>query len=110
MSSSSTPQIPNRSQTLSVLRLMNDRVPLLLLRNADEDDGYGGRWLIDGHPVHPAIARYLLDQGCIAETGKTEVGARILRLTEKGCRVREDGQAWWDSLSWWQRLQVVVFG
>ena len=90
MSSSPSP-IPNRVETLRVLRLMGDYEPLLML--AGSDDGYGTRWTLGGQQVQPAIARYLMETGFVAEEGKTQFGARTLALTADGVRFRERGFA-----------------
>lgn len=100
--------IPNRAQTLEVLRLMGSYRPLLMLPGAD--DGYGTRWLLDGQQVQPGIAKYLLDAGFIADDGATEFGARKLLLTESGRHFRDNGLRWWTSLSRLQRLIVIILG
>jgi DNA-binding PadR family transcriptional regulator len=100
--------IPNRAETLQVLRLLGDYESLLMLGEHAED--YGTRWTLGGQQVEPAIARYLLTEGFIAERGRTELGARVFRITPTGQRFREDGVAWWGALRLWQRLKVRVFG
>ena len=100
--------IPNRVETLRVLRLMGDYEPILML--AGIDDGYGTRWTLGGQQVQPAIARYLMEAGFIAESGKTQFGARRLALTADGVRFRERGMAWWASLSFVEKLKVTVLG
>ena len=57
------------------------------------------RWTLGGQQVQPAIARYLMDAGYVAENGKTEFGARTLALTADGGDFRRRGMAWWASLS-----------
>ena len=107
MSSSPSP-IPNRVETLRVLRLMGDYEPLLML--AGSDDGYGTRWTLGGQQVQPAIARYLLEAGFVAENGRTQFGARKLALTADGVRFRDNGVRWWAGLSFLQKLKVTIFG
>lgn len=107
IASGNTP-IPNRAETLKVLRLMGDYAPMLML-GADVD-GYGVRWTIDGQPIQPAIARYLMESAYVADAGKTELGARKLALTESGTRFRNDGLIWWTGLSLVQKLKILVFG
>ena len=107
MSSSPSP-IPNRVETLRVLRLMGDYEPLLML--AGSDDGYGTRWTLGGQQIQPAIARYLMEAGFVAEEGKTQFGARKLALTADGVRFRENGVRWWAGLSFLQKLKVTIFG
>jgi hypothetical protein len=77
MDSSPSTLIPDRAQTLAVLRLMGSYQPILMLPG--EDDGYGARWVLDGHEVQPGIAKYLMAAGFIAETGATEFRAASLR-------------------------------
>ena len=103
-----TPPIPTRAQTLAVLRLMGAYRPILMLPGGA--DGGGRRWLIDGQQVLPGIAKYLMNWGYIAEDGATDLGARRLKLTEAGRRLRDNGLRWWDSLTTWQRLRVIVLG
>ena len=100
--------IPNRAQTLEVLRLMGAYRPLLMLPG--DDDGYGARWLLDGGEVQPGIAKYLIDGGFVGETGATGCGARELTLTAAGLRLRDNGLRWWASLSLLQRWWVIVRG
>jgi hypothetical protein len=108
MPSSPSSSIPNRLETLRVLRLMGDYDPILML--AGSDDGYGTRWTLGGQQVQPAIARYLMEAGFIAESGKTQFGARTLTLTDAGVSFRERGIAWWASLSVVEKLKVTVLG
>ena len=108
MPSSPSSSIPNRLETLRVLRLMGDYDPILML--AGSDDGYGTRWTLGGQQVQPAIARYLMEAGFIAESGKTQFGARTLTLTDAGVSFRERGIAWWASLSVVEKLKVMLLG
>lgn len=103
-----TTAIPNRAETLQVLRLVGEFAPVLMLTG--DADGFGTRWTVDGQQIQPAIARYLMEQGFLTESGATEFGARKLVLTGVGVRFREDGIAWWERLSLLQRLKVTVFG
>ncbi|MBS1230000.1 MAG: hypothetical protein H6R17_3277 [Proteobacteria bacterium] len=108
MDHSSPRPIPNRAQTLDVLRLMGNYRPLLMLPG--DDDGYGARWLLDGGEVPPGIAKYLIDGGFVAPTGTTGFGARELTLTESGRRLRDNGLRWWAGLGLLQRWWVIVRG
>lgn len=107
MASSGRTSIPNRAETLKVLRMMGDYAPILMLGGTDD---CGTRWVLHGQPVQPAIARYLMRLAFIEESGQTEFGARTLALTPRGARFREDGVAWWSGLSWFQKLWVTLFG
>lgn len=100
--------IPSRAETLKVLRLMGKHQPILMLTG--DDDGYGTRWTLGGQQVQPAIARYLMEAGFIADAGATQFGARKLALTSDGARFRENGIHWWASLSFLQRLKVMILG
>lgn len=100
--------IPRRAETLKVLRLMGNFAPILMLGN--DPDGYGTRWIIDGQPVQPAIATYLMQSGYVADSGATELGARKLALTESGAEFRKDGLLWWNGLNLLQKLQVLIRG
>jgi hypothetical protein len=106
--SSAPGAIPARFEILELMRLMGRYAPVIML--SGEADGYGARWLLHGHEVQPAIARYLMEQGYLADDGATELGARKLVLTAAGIRFRDDGYAWWNSLGPLQKLKVRIFG
>lgn len=108
MASSAKNDIPSRAETLKVLRLMGDHAPILML--SGDADGYGTRWTLHGQQVQPAIARYLMKTGFVADSGATEFGARKLALTPRGSRFRDDGVAWWASLSLLQKLKITLLG
>jgi hypothetical protein len=100
--------VPNRAQTLDVLRLLGTHRPVLMLPGGD--DGYGTRWVLDGQQVAPAIIKYLMVSGFVAETGVTEFGARELTITDSGRRFRERGVLWWKGLGFFQRLKIRLLG
>lgn len=100
--------VPRRAETLQVLRLMGRHAPILMLTG--DDDGYGTRWTIGGQQVQPGIARWLMAEGFITDTGTTEFGARKLTLTPAGTRFRENGQRWWASLNLLEKLKVILLG
>lgn len=81
----------------------------MLMLEGDED-GYGTRWTLGGQQVQPAIARYLMDQGYIADSGRSELGVRRLTLSAAGQTLRENGVRWWASLNVLEKLQVIVLG
>ena len=108
MLSSTSSAIPDRVETLRVLRLMGDYEPILML--AGSADGYGTRWTLSGQQVQPAIARYLMEAGYVVENGRTQLGARMLTLTADGANFRERGMAWWDGLNLFQKLKATLFG
>jgi hypothetical protein len=87
---------------------MGDHEPILMLTG--DADGYGTRWILGGQEVGPAIARYLMDEGFIADTGSTEFGARTLTLTASGTEFRTEGTRWWAGLSILQRLRALITG
>jgi hypothetical protein len=100
--------VPSRAETLQILRLMGDFEPILML--SGDDEGYGSRWTLSGQQVQPAIARFLMESGFIASSGKTEFGAIKLALTEKGSEFREKGLAWWGELNFLQKIKITLFG
>jgi hypothetical protein len=108
MNSSENNTIPNRAETLKVLRLMGDYAPMLMLRGSV--DGYGARWTLDGGEIQPAIATYLMQAGFIEDSGATEMGARKLVLTEAGAQFRKDGLSWWAGLGLIQKLKIIILG
>lgn len=100
--------IPGRSEILELMRLMGRYAPVIML--GGDNDGYGARWTLHGHEVQPGIARYLMEQGYLADSGATELGARRLVLTAAGIRFRDEGIAWWNSLGVFEKLKVRIFG
>jgi hypothetical protein len=100
--------IPQRAETLQVLRLMGPFEPMLML--SGDEEGYGSRWTLSGQQVQPAIARFLMDSGFIADSGKTEFGAIKLALTEKGREFREKGLTWWAELNFLEKLKITLLG
>ena len=101
-------EIPNRYETLEVMRLMGRYVPILML--GGDADGYGARWTLHGTQVQPGIAGYLMEQGYLVDSGPTEMGARKLVLTAEGIRFRDEGIAWWDSLGILEKLKIRILG
>lgn len=99
--------IPHRAETLEILRFVVSE-PILMLTG--DDEGYGSRWTLGGQQIQPAIARYLMEAGFIAETGRTEFGARKLTLTPSGNLFREKGLIWWASLSLLEKIRVTLLG
>ncbi len=70
--------------------------------------GYGTRWTVSGQEVPPAIACYLMDEGFIAERGRTDFGAKQLVLTASGKEFLKEGLAWWTGLTMIQKLRVTL--
>ena len=108
MTASTDIPIPNRAETLKVLRLMGDYQPILML--GGEADGYGARWTLDGNEIPPAIAGYLMKSGFIVDGGATQMGAKKLVLTEAGVRFRADGLLWWARLGFLGKLKATILG
>ena len=108
MDSSPTNFIPTRAQTLDVLRHIGTHRPLLMLPG--DDCGFGTLWVLDGQQVPPAIAKYLMRSGFVADAGATGLGARMLTLTDSGKRFRDNGVRWWKNLGYLQRLKITIFG
>lgn len=100
--------IPRRSETLEILRLISEYEPILML--AGDDDGLGARWTLSGQEIQPAIVRFLMESGFIADIGKTEMGAIKLALTEKGIQFREKGLKWWNEQSFLQKMKITLLG
>lgn len=101
-------RVPSRAETLELLRILAQDEAMILLPG--DDDGYGARWTLLGQQVQPGIARWLTEEGYIAETGVTELGAHILRLTETGVDFLADGERWWAELGWFGKLKARVLG
>lgn len=108
MSNALAPSVPHPAHTLDVLLMMGSFRPIMMLPGAN--DGGGARWLIDGQPIQPAIVKFLMAYGFVAETGITEFGARKLTITGSGQRFREKGVNWWNQLGLVQQLKIRLFG
>jgi hypothetical protein len=108
MDTTTDPRIPSRAETLEILRLMGSGEPVLMLTG--DGDGYGTRWTFRGQQVQPAIARYLMGAGYLADIGATEFGARKLILTPAGTAFRDSGLRWWASLGHFRKLIVRILG
>ena len=100
--------VPLRAETLQVLRLIGEFEPILML--SGDKDGFGTRWTLSGQEVQPAIARFLMESGFLEQTGKTELGANKLTLTDKGRDFREKGQQWWADQNFLQKLKITLLG
>lgn len=101
-------RVPSRAEMLELLRILAQDEPMILLLG--DDDGYGTRWTLLGQQVQPGIARWLTEEGYIAESGTTELGARRLTLTAAGTDFLDDGERWWAELGFFQKLKVRFFG
>jgi hypothetical protein len=68
-------------------------------------------WL-DGHQDIALLAGVLFCYGYVEVVGRHRDNANIVYfgLSQTGERKLREGLAWWNSLSFWQRLQVRVFG
>jgi hypothetical protein len=101
-------QIPAPAQTLDILSLMGEHAPILMLRG--DADGYGTRWTLHGQEVQPAIAQFLMQSHYLIDAGPTEMGARMLVLSEAGIEFRAAGQRWWNGLGIFEKLKVRLLG
>jgi hypothetical protein len=87
---------------------MGNHEPLLMLGNHAND--YGTRWTLGGQQVEPAIARYLMNEGYVENSGTTEFGAKELRLTDAGVEFRSAGIAWWKTLGLFEKMKIALWG
>ena len=51
-----------------------------------------------------------MESGFLEQTGKTELGAIKLTLTDKGRDFREKGQQWWADQNFLQKLKITLLG
>jgi len=100
--------VPDRARMLNTLGYLGRYRPMLLLPGSDDD--YGSRCTLDGHPVQPVIAEFLIKHEFVADVGNTDFGARILTLTNAGIEFREKGKQWWGNLSLIQRINIYIVG
>lgn len=108
MESAARSAIPNRAETLKLLRLMGEHAPILML--CGDPDGFGARWTLHGCEVQPAIAGWLMREGYLADAGATEMGARRLVLTPAGIEFRRQGVGWWAGLGALGKLRAILLG
>jgi len=99
-------QLPLRARMLDVLDHL-DRGHLLALVGATVPVA----WL-DGYPDIALLAGVLFTYGYVQIAGRHRDNPHVVyfELSESGRRKLNEGRAWWNRLSRWQRLSVRAFG
>ena len=99
-------QLPLRARLLDVLDRL-DRGQLLALMGASTPRA----WL-DGCPDIPLLAGVLFTYGYVQIAGRHRETPYVVyfTLSENGRRKLHEGRAWWNRLSFWQRLKVRLLG
>lgn len=97
-------QLPQRARFLDVLEHLN-RGHLLVLLSATH------AWL-DGFPDIALLAGVLFTYGYVEIAGRHRENAAVVyfALSEAGRRKLREGCAWWNALSFGQRLRVRLLG
>lgn len=99
-------RLPLRARLLDVLEDLDRGHLLVLLGGAAP-----AVWL-EGHPDVALLAGALFCYGYVQIVGRHRDNANIVyfALSPAGARKLREGRAWWNSLSFWQRLQVRICG
>jgi hypothetical protein len=99
-------QFPLRARFLDVLEHLNRGHPLALLGVSAP-----AVWL-DGYPDIALLAGVLFTYGYVEIAGRHRDNPAVVyfMLSEAGLRKLREGRAWWNTLSFWQRLRVRLFG
>jgi hypothetical protein len=99
-------QLPLRARMLDVLEHL-DRGHMLALMGASIPSA-----LLDGYPDIALLAGVLFTYGYVKIAGRHRDNPDIVyfTLSDDGRRKLAEGRAWWNRLSFRQRLQVRVFG
>jgi hypothetical protein len=99
-------QLPLRARLLDVLEHLDRGHLLVLLGGAAP-----AVWL-DGQPDVTLLAGVLFCYGYVQIVGRHRDNANIVyfALSPAGARKLREGRAWWNSLSFWERLKVRVCG
>jgi hypothetical protein len=99
-------RLPLRARMLDMLEHL-DRGQLLALMGATVP----AVWL-DGHPDIALLAGVLFCYGYVEIAGRHRDNANIVyfSLSPEGRRKLREGRAWWNALSFWQRLKVSICG
>ena len=68
--------------------------------------------LPDGHPDIALLADVLFTYGYVPIIGRHRDNLHVVRfaLPDAGRAKLRDGRAWWNGLSFWQRLRVRLVG
>jgi hypothetical protein len=99
-------QLPLRARLLDVLEHL-DRGHMLALMGATVP----AVWL-DGHPDIALLAGVLFTYGYVQIAGRHRDNPHVVyfTLSAAGRRKLDEGRAWWNRLSGWQRLKVRLLG
>lgn len=99
-------QLPLRARLLDVLEHLNRGHPLALLGVTAP-----AVWL-DGYPDIALLAGVLFTYGYVEIAGRHRDNTAVVyfTLSEAGLRKLREGRAWWNALSFRQRLRVRFFG
>jgi hypothetical protein len=95
--------IPHRFWLLTIFRSMGGGNPLLIA-------GPGAfEHYLDGVPQVALLAGYLHRHGWLEAVHDAGCVQRY-RLSRKGWHFWQEGEGWWQQLSWWERCKVRALG
>jgi len=99
-------QLPLRARLLDVLEQL-DRGHLLALMGVTVPTVW-----FDGHPDITLLAGVLFAYGYVQIAGRHRENPHVVyfTLSEAGRRKLQQGRAWWNGLTAWQRLRVRLLG
>lgn len=99
-------QLPLRARLLDLLEDLDRGRLLVFLGGATP-----AVWL-DGHPEVALLAGVLFGYGYVQLVGCHRDNPNIVyfELSPAGARKLREGRAWWNALSFWQRLRVRICG
>jgi hypothetical protein len=99
-------QLPLRARLLDVLEHLDRGHLLALLGTAVPAVA------LEGHPDIALLAGVLFTYGYVQIAGQHRDNPRLVyfTLSEIGQRKLAEGRAWWNGLSFWQRLRVRLLG
>ena len=95
--------IPHRFWLLVMLRSLAKGHPLVVTGPASFQS------FLDGLPHVAILFQYILDHEWIAERESRD-GIHFYRLTQRGFDFWREGEQWWHSLTWRDRLVVRLVG
>ncbi len=96
--------VPHRWHVLEILRAMHAGHPFIRLAASACSTH------LEGVPLAVHFFEFLHRNGYIAPVARKGLLAHYYALTPEGETLYEEGERWWRSLDWWEKLCVRVRG
>jgi len=96
--------VPHRWHVLQLLRAMRSGHPFIRLWDLS------CLMHLEGVPLAVHYFGFLERNSYIAPRAKEGLQAHYYTLTSDGIELYEEGERWWGSLRWWQKLRVIWRG